>query len=161
MESVRAASDQDRHRLDELARELVRSVTAQRGGDLLVRPELDDPPGPGLGGQLGALLGRSDTLVLVGTLDGVVVAFAVATWREDRHGARRGHLGACFVEEGARGVGVGRLLLDRSVAWLTEQGCVGVDGPALPGDRGSKSFYEAAGFKARLLTMHRPLDAPP
>ena len=53
---------------------------------------------------------------------------------------------------------MGRLLLDRSLAWMAEQGCAGVDGTALPGDRGAKSFYESAGFKARLLTMHRPLD---
>ena len=94
----------------------------------------------------------------MGTLDDVVVAFAVSTVGEDGRGVRRGRLDACFVEEGARGVGVGRLLLDRSLAWMAEQGCAGVDGTALPGDRGAKSFYESAGFKARLLTMHRPLD---
>jgi hypothetical protein len=58
-------------------------------------------------------------------------------------------------------VGVGRLLLDRSLAWLGERGCAGVDGTALPGDRTAKTFYESAGFKARLLTMHRPLDGRP
>ncbi len=147
MESVRAASDRDRHRIDELARELVARVTAQRGGELLVRSELDDPAGTGLGERLGELFGRPDTLVLVGTLDGAVVAFSVATWGADRDGVRRGHLGACFVEEGARGVGVGRLLLDRSVAWMTEQGCAGVDGTALPGDREAKSSTRRPGSR--------------
>ena len=66
-------------------------------------------------------------------------------------------LDACYVEPGARGVGLGRLLLDAAVAWLEAQGCPGVDGVALPGDRAAKSFYESAGFKARLLTMHRAL----
>ena len=67
-------------------------------------------------------------------------------------------LDACFVEEGARAVGLGRLLLDACLSWLAAQGCDGVDGPALPGDRAAKNFYEGAGFKARLLTMYRPLD---
>jgi GNAT superfamily N-acetyltransferase len=52
---------------------------------------------------------------------------------------------------------VGRLLLDRSLAWFEEHGCDGVDGTALPGDRGAKNFYESAGFRARMLTMHRDL----
>jgi hypothetical protein len=33
-----------------------------------------------------------------------------------------------------------------------------VDGIALPGDRQAKNFYESAGFKARMLTMHRRID---
>jgi GNAT superfamily N-acetyltransferase len=54
-------------------------------------------------------------------------------------------------------VGLGRLLLESSVSWLEQSGCRDMDGVALPGDREAKNFYEAAGFKARLLTMHRPL----
>ena len=56
------------------------------------------------------------------------------------------------------GSGWGGSCSTRSVRWLREQGCVGVDGTALPGDRGAKNFYESAGFKARMLTMHRELD---
>jgi GNAT superfamily N-acetyltransferase len=67
-------------------------------------------------------------------------------------------LDACYVEPGARGVGLGRLLLDTTASWLAARGCRGVDGVALPGDREAKNFYESAGFKARLLTMHRELD---
>ncbi len=158
MESVRVASDHDRARVLELADALVATVVAQRGGALLVEPALHEPEGADRAERVGALLHRPDALVLVGALDDVVVAFAVSTAGEDGRGVRRGRLVACFVEEGARGVGVGRLLLDRSLAWMAEQGCAGVDGTALPGDRGAKSFYESAGFKARLLTMHRPLD---
>jgi GNAT superfamily N-acetyltransferase len=67
----------------------------------------------------------------------------------------RGILDACFVETGARGVGVGRLLLDAVLSWVEARGAHGMDGTALPGDRAAKNFYESAGFKARLLTMHR------
>lgn len=161
MESVRAATDHDRDRLVELGRELVAAMGAQRGGPLLVGTALDGATGSDVGHRVADLMGRPDALVTVGTLDGVVVAFAVSTFSTAGGAARlvrRGRLDACFVEEGARGVGVGRLLLDRSLAWLVEQGCVGVDGSALPGDRTAKTFYEGAGFKARLLTMHRELD---
>jgi GNAT superfamily N-acetyltransferase len=157
VESVRAASDHDRDRLGELAEELVAAMTAQRGGALLVESALAVPGGADLADRLAVLMGSPEALVLVGTLDAIVVAFAVSTFEEDGAGVRRGRFGACFVEEGARGVGVGRLLLDRSVSWMVEQGCAGVDGSALPGDRGAKTFYESAGFKARLLTMHREL----
>ncbi len=158
MESVRPAAADDQQRLVVLADELVASVTAQRGGGLLVASALDGTGGRSLGDLLGPLLDRPDALVLVGALDGVVVGFAVTTYEVDGRGSRWGRLGACFVEEEARAVGVGRLLLERSLAWLADQGCAGVDGTALPGDRGAKSFFESAGFKARLLTMHRRLD---
>ena len=71
---------------------------------------------------------------------------------------RRGVLDACYVEPGARGVGLGRLLLDAAVVLAGGPRVRGVDGIALPGDRGAKNFYESAGFKARLLTMHRQID---
>ena len=68
-----------------------------------------------------------------------------------------GIVDACYVEPEARGVGVGRALLDDLVAWFASSGCRGVDVTALPGDRATKNFLEGAGFKARLLTMHRTL----
>ncbi len=158
MESVRPATADDGPRLSVLASELVASVTALRGGARLVASSLDGRHDVPVDGLLETLLDRDDALVLVGALDDVVVGFAVSTYGVDTGGSRWGRLDACFVEEEARAVGVGRLLLERSLAWLADVGCTGVDGAALPGDRGAKSFFEAAGFKARLLTMHRELD---
>jgi GNAT superfamily N-acetyltransferase len=157
MESVRVASGDDHSRLVQLCAELVAGVTSQRGGPLLIDPALDEPSGTALAGRLSLLLDRSDSLVLVGTLETVVVGLAVSVTEEIAGHGRRGTLGACYVEPAARGVGVGRLLLDRSMAWFGQQGCTGVDGSALPGDRAAKSFYESAGFRARLLVMHRDL----
>jgi len=76
----------------------------------------------------------------------------------DGGAGRRGVLDLCFVESGAREVGLGHLLLDEALGWFRDAGCTGVDGTAYPGDRGAKNFFESAGFKARLLVMHRPLD---
>ena len=100
-------------------------------------------------------LGDPERLALVGTLDDWVAG--VALCRVDSPAAR-GVLDLCFVEPGARQVGLGQMLLERSLRWFRECGCTGVDGTALPGDREAKQFFESSGFKARLLVMHRPLD---
>ena len=72
---------------------------------------------------------------------------------------RRGVLDLCFVEAGAREVGLGHLLVEHGDRHGSgTAGCTGVDGTAHPGDRAAKNFFESAGFKARLLVMHRPLD---
>jgi hypothetical protein len=49
-------------------------------------------------------------------------------------------------------------MLDSVTSWLTARGCRAVDAGALPGERATKSFFESAGFKARLITMHRELS---
>jgi ribosomal protein S18 acetylase RimI-like enzyme len=109
-------------------------------------------------GHLDRVLDDARTRVVVGTLDQAVIGFAMCHVVDDGDQGRRGVLDACYVEPGARGVGVGRLLLESLVSWLEARGCEGVDGVALPGDRGAKNFYESAGFKARMITMYRAMD---
>ncbi len=61
------------------------------------------------------------------------------------------------MEPDAREVGVGEAVLARALEWATARGCIGVDAWALPGERATKNFFEAAGFTARLLVVHRSL----
>jgi hypothetical protein len=49
-------------------------------------------------------------------------------------------------------------MLDSVTSWMVSKGCRAVDAGALPGARETKSFFESAGFKARLITMHRELS---
>ncbi len=157
MEAVREAVPADGPRVGELVAELVAAIAPQRGGSLLVDPERAWSGGA-LAGAVGRLVDDDRYLVAVGTLDGVVTGVAVCH-HDDRGGhGRLGTLDACYVDPGARGQGLGRLLLDAVTAWCAAHGCQGIDGVALPGDRAGKNFYEGAGFKARLLTMHRRLE---
>jgi GNAT superfamily N-acetyltransferase len=158
MEAVRAATAGDLDRLGELAHEFVQGLVTQRGGSLLVGTVGDRTDPAGLSRRLADLVDDPGHLVLVGTVDRAACGFALARLGLSHAEGTIGVLEGCYVEPAARGVGVGRLLLDTVVAWLGEQGCSGVDGTALPGDREAKNFFEAAGFKARLLTMHRNLD---
>ena len=157
VEAVRAATDGDGARLAELAGEMAVAAAAQRGASEVIAPGWDEPLGDHLRRWLPGA-GVTGHGAWVGTFDGLVCAFALAHV-EERDGDRpRGVLDVCFVEPATRGVGLGRLLLDTCLAWMTTQGCAGVDGSAFPGDRSAKNFYEGAGFKARLLTMYRPLN---
>ena len=97
--------------------------------------------------------------VYVGEFHHAVVGLAAATVTVRPHATERsGRIECCYVEEGARGVGVGSALMESMVAWCSQQACRDVDALALPGDRHSKQRLEGAGFTARLLVLNRPLN---
>jgi GNAT superfamily N-acetyltransferase len=106
--------------------------------------------------------GEAGVGLFVGEFHQAVVGVAAATTctRAGSGGPARptGRIECCYVEEGARGVGVGSALMDALVTWCGKRGCGDIDALALPGDRSSKQRLEAAGFTARLLTLNRQLD---
>jgi GNAT superfamily N-acetyltransferase len=110
------------------------------------------------GDTLAKVLADPDQRVAVAGAPGVPVAFMLCRLGTSEGGGSRGVIDACYVEPDARGKQVGRLLMEDALAWFAARGCDGVDGTAFPGDRQAKSFFEAAGFKARMLVMHRPLE---
>jgi GNAT superfamily N-acetyltransferase len=158
VEAARAARRSDADRCGELCRQALNSLQDVRGGALFTRRETGLVAKALLRpGGLDRLLADGRRRVLVGTVEEAVVGLALG--RIDPVGeASLGIIDAFYVEPEARGVGVGRALLDDLVAWFTSSGCRGVDVTALPGDRATKNFLEGSGFKARLLTMHRPLQ---
>ncbi len=100
----------------------------------------------------------SAVTLFVGEFHGAVVGLlAVASFTRPGTTEPSGRVECCYVEEGARGVGVGAALLEAAVEWCQQQGCADIDARALPGDRGTKQRLEAAGFTARLLTLNRRL----
>lgn len=116
--------------------------------------------GPMRGGHLFLLREArpdGDGTAWVGTIDDEVVGYSAAHVEAVGDGTCLAVIDAIFVEEGARGVGVGEAMMEQVLAWSTQQGCIGVDAAALPGHRSTKNFFEGSGFTARLLIMHRRL----
>ncbi len=158
MESARPAAAPDVDQVVALAHALRDELGEQRGGDLWRRNRAPEPPGAS---AVLALLADPGTTVLVGCLDHAVVGYAVATVHDLADGGRLAEVRDLYVEPAAREVGVGEALVGALVAWAEDTGCLGLDATALPGHRAAKNFFEAHGFVARSLTMHRPLGSAP
>jgi GNAT superfamily N-acetyltransferase len=153
-EAARPATGEDVARLAELVAEAVAEQAEGRGGRIWSSREARAVPAES---SLAALVDDPGVLVLVGTIDGTVVGYAVAVTEELRTGDRLGIVSDVYVDPGAREVGVGEALLDRVVAWCEDAGCIGIDALALPGNRETKNFFESFGFTARAIVVHRRL----
>lgn len=156
MEGTRPATVADAARLAELHTQAREHMVRWRGGDLFLRREAR--PEPVEDGLVAAIDG-SHTKVVAGTIDDVVVGYGVGRIEDLRDGGRLGVIEDLFVEEGARGVAVGETMMGDLMTWFAQEGCLGVDAFALPGDRETKNFFETFGFKARLLRVHHRFDA--
>ena len=108
--------------------------------------------------SLKASLADAETRVVVGTIDGVPIGYAVARVEVLHDGSRLGVIDDIFVEEGARAVGVGEAMINDLIGWCAQQRCEGMDAMALPGHRATKNFFEESGFTARKLVMHHRLE---
>jgi len=155
VESARPATNDDLAQVAELSRKARQQLVAARGGAMLLAREARGDAEE----DFRAALEDAARCVLVGTLDDVVVGFATVTTERLRDGAVLGVVGDLFVEDEARGVGVGEALMDAVLAWCSERGCQAVDALALPGDRSTKNFFEGSGFTARLLVMHHRIES--
>ncbi len=153
MENIRAATRDDLDTIVSLSRAMRTELSVQRGGALWLAREARPEP---LEGSYGALLDRSDTLVVLGLIDDAVIGFGIVAIEELRSGATLGVITDLFVDAGAREVGVGEAILDGLLAFPPLQTCIGIDALALPGSRATKNFFETFHFTARALTMHRP-----
>lgn len=153
MEHVRPAGPDDLARCAELLAAARHEAKASRGGELL--------------GALHAGQATVDAwaaegpsrILLIGVFAGATVGLATGHLPGEAlaDGRHLGRVDCCYVEPGAREVGVGTALVEGLLSWFVAQGCTDIDALALPGDRATKQLYETAGFKARLLVLHRPL----
>lgn len=147
--TVRPARADDAAELDRLAALATAHMAAERGGSVLLARDPDRLVPP-------VVPGPSDELVAMGCLGPVPVGYLWVRLAAAGDGIHA-EIVALFVEPQARSVGVGRTLMDCALAWARDRGCVGIDAIALPGDRATKNFFEAAGLVTRMLTVHRPL----
>jgi GNAT superfamily N-acetyltransferase len=154
IEAVRPATQDDVARVAELAREAITELTATKGGTVWARREGRSEP---VDESVRAQIVDTDAMSVVGTIDGVVVGYAIAAVEVLADGGRLARLTDLYVEPDGREVGVGELLLESVLAWATETGCFGIDSIVLPGNRETKNFFESAGMVARAIIVHRPL----
>ena len=150
-EGCRPASVADLPRIAELNRAVIEELSPMRGGAVWKAREARPEP---LEDGLAELLDDPDARVLVATIDDTVVGYAVVHLEYLADGSILGVIDDIFVEEGARQVGLGELMIDDLMTWCEERKCVGMDAMALPGHRATKNFFEESGFTARQLVMH-------
>lgn len=158
LEGSRQALDDDIEPIADLARAAIVELEPMRGGRVWRDREARSEP---LEAGLRELLEVDTALVLAGTFDDVIVGYAVVRVEKMGSGDHLGVVDDIFVEEGARGVGVGEAMMDDMVSWCKAHGCVGMDAMALPGARLTKNFFEELGFTARKLVMHHSLRTEP
>lgn len=154
-ETARPATVDDLPAVAALAAELRSDLAGQRGGDLWASHEALPAPTEA---SLALRLADPALTTLVGTLDGVVLGYALGHLSALADGRTLAVVDELLVAEPARAVGLGEVLLGALTDWATGAGALGLDATALPGDRQAKNFFEAAGFTARRLVMHRSLD---
>ena len=165
-EAVRTAGVEDLARCVELVGAAQQEARTVRGGELLAVLGGVPTAAAGAAGAHGradpaALVdawasGDPSRVLLVGTFEEATVGLGTGHLVDG--GARRlGRIDCCYVEPGARQVGVGAALIEGLLGWFETRGCSDVDSVALPGDRSTKQLLETAGFKARLLVLHRTL----
>jgi GNAT superfamily N-acetyltransferase len=154
-EACRPATPADVARVAELARAAIDELAPMRGGAVWKAREARAEP---IEEGIEALLDDAEARVLVATIDEVVLGYAVVRLERLGDGSVLGIVDDIFVEEGARQIGLGEMMMDDLVAWCDERKCIGMDAMALPGHRATKNFFEESGFTARQLIMHHSFD---
>jgi GNAT superfamily N-acetyltransferase len=156
-EGCRRAEAADVPRIAELVRAAIAELAPMRGGAVWkAREARAEPVEEGLLG----LLDDGDARMVVATIDGVVVGYAVVRNEHLGDGSVLGVIDDIFVEAEARQVGLGEGMIDDLMTWCEDRGCIGMDAMALPGHRATKNFFEESGFTARKLVMHHRFEAP-
>lgn len=151
--AVRPATDEDLAFVESVGARAAAALEGGRGAALMLARESPPPTAE----ELSVSLHEGNATVLVGTLDDVPVGATAARIEDLPGGVRLAVVTLLWVDEEARSVGVGEGLLNAVVDWARSNDCHSVDAYALPGERITKNFFEAAGFKARLLTVHHDL----
>lgn len=153
-ESARPATPDDLPEIERLVEEGRASIADARGGALWLARQA--PPRPVVT-TYASMIESPDALVTVACIDDVPLGF-LAVEVEHADGVALAVARELYVTDEARGVGLGELMMDDTVAWAAGHGCIGIDGYALPGDRATKNFFETFGLVARGIVVHRSLD---
>jgi ribosomal protein S18 acetylase RimI-like enzyme len=110
---------------------------------------------------LGTQLERPDSLVLVAEDADAVVGYLYAgieprNWKELRDEA--GFIHDILVQEGSRGAGIARLLMDAALAWFRERGMPRAILWTAAKNTDAHRLFERLGFRSTMIEMTRELD---
>ncbi len=103
------------------------------------------------------IIAADDRTLYVAEESGAVVGFLEAIVEhllDQGEGESVGVVRMIYTLEGVRGVGIGDAMLMHALAVFRGQGIKLFDARVSPGHRSAKNFFEAHGFKARLIVMH-------
>ncbi len=155
MEGARRAGPEDIDAVVEMVRNGIAELRPNRGGSVWWRREAHREP---IDQVIAAAIEDDPTrTVVVGTVDGVVVGYALMKAETLHDGAVLATISDLFVEPDARCIGVGEAMMDILEEEARSFGAIGLDGIVLPGDRASKNFFETFGLTARAIIVHRSL----
>lgn len=94
------------------------------------------------GAELSVYLKAADKVVFLAHLDGLVAGWVVVSEGWNRHA----WIEDLAVDARRRRAGLGRALMDRAVAWATEQGLPGIRVETQSNNVPACKFYESCGF---------------
>lgn len=110
---------------------------------------------------LAAQLEKPDVAVLVADVNGDVIGYALAAVEGYDYMALRGPAGVLhdiIVEPEYRGRGIGRMLLDATLAFLRTAGVPRVVLTTAEANVAAQHLYESVGFRRTMIEMTRELD---
>lgn len=104
-----------------------------------------------------------DRVIFIALKDGNPVGFGLARIyqeeeRADNGTGRMGLLDQLFVTEAVRGMGAGKLIVDKVLEWLSNQGITRVKLHTYSWNRRAAKLYQSLGFKEYAVSMEKFLD---
>jgi ribosomal protein S18 acetylase RimI-like enzyme len=113
------------------------------------------------GSYLGSQLDEPNIVILVAERDGKVIGYTYAGVEGTDYMALRGPAGALYdivVDPAHRGQGIGRMLLDATIAELKARGAPRVVLSTAEGNSVAQRLFEHAGFRRTMIEMTRELN---
>lgn len=113
------------------------------------------------GAFLGRQLGEADVVVLVAEREGEVLGYTYAGVEGNDYMALRGPAGVLYdivVDPAHRGRGVGRMLLDATLAELQARGAPRVVLSTAERNAAAQRLFARAGFRRTMVEMTREMD---
>lgn len=106
-----------------------------------------------------AMLANPEVAVLLAERDGVPIGYVTGHVDHDprRLTRRRGIVGDWYVDESARGLGVGKQLIDLLTAIFREAGCDAMESATWAFNDGARRAHLALGFREVQITYRKPL----